>query len=176
MPEIWHKFDLVCILCVVKTGYVLYVKLDTIMIGFFEYQYLKYKKNHLRNLVAMAAIDGHIHEDEIDYLYKIGEKYQLKPQQIKQILEQREQADPQIPEHHHQKVALLYDLIGMMMADQVIEDSELEFCKKMFEKFGYKELLIDEMIDLYRQGVEDTDVWEEFLERAENYRTNLADW
>ena len=42
------------------------------MIGFFEYQYLKYKKNHLKNLVALAAIDGHVHKNEIDYLYKIG--------------------------------------------------------------------------------------------------------
>ena len=52
------------------------------MIGFFEYQYLKFKKNHLKNLVALASVDGHIHEDEIAYLYKIGDKYQLKPQQI----------------------------------------------------------------------------------------------
>ena len=146
------------------------------MIGFFEYQYLKYKKNHLKNLVALAAIDGHVHKNEIDYLYKIGEKYQLKPQQIKKILDERENIEPNIPDHHHQKIALLFDLIGMMMADNVIEDSEMEFCKKMFKKFGYKDLLIDEMIDLYRKGVEDTDTWEEFLEKAENYRMNLASW
>lgn len=146
------------------------------MIGFFEYQYLKYKKNHLKNLVALAAIDGHIHEDEISYLYKIGEKYQLKPQQIKKILDDRENIDPDIPEQHHQKVALLYDLIGMMMADNIIEDSEMEFCKKMFRKFGYKELLIDDMIDLHRQGIDDTEVWEEFLEHAEVHRLNLASW
>ena len=146
------------------------------MIGFFEYQYLKFKKNHLKNLVALAAIDGHIHKDEIDYLYKIGEKYQLKPQQIKKILEEKELSEPEIPEQHHQKVALLYDFVGMMMADNVIEDSEMEFCKKMFKKFGYKEVLIDEMIDLYRQGVNDTDVWEEFLEKSEHYRMNIASW
>jgi len=146
------------------------------MIGFFEYQYLKYKKNHLKNLVALAAIDGHIHEDEIDYLYKIGEKYQLKPQQIKRILENRDVIEPEIPEPHHQKVALLYDLVGMMMADNVIEDAEMKFCKRMFLKFGYKDLLIDEMIDLYRQGVDDTNIWEEFLDRAQNHRMNLASW
>lgn len=146
------------------------------MIGFFEYQYLKFKKNHLRNLVAMAAADGHIHEDEIKYLYEIGKKYQLKPPQIKKILEQKESIEPEIPEHHHQRVALLYDLVGMMMADNVIEDSEMDFCKKMFQKFGYKELLIDEMVDLYRQGVDDTESWELFLEKAENYRQSVADW
>jgi len=146
------------------------------MIGFFEYQYLKFKKNHLRNLVALAAIDGHIHEKEIKYLYKIGEKYQLKPPQIKKILDQKENIEPEIPEPHHQKIALLYDLVGMMMADNIIEDAEMEFCKRMFLKFGYKELLIDEMIDLYRQGVDDTEIWEDFLKRSEAHKMNLANW
>jgi hypothetical protein len=83
---------------------------------------------------------------------------------------------PEIPEAHHQKIALLFDLIGMMMADNIIEDSEMDFCKKMFKKFGYKAFLIDEMIDLYRQGVTDTDTWEEFLDKTERYRLNIASW
>ena len=146
------------------------------MIGFFEYQYLKYKKNHLKNMVALAAIDGHIHEKEIRYLYKIGEKYQLKPQQIKKILKDRDNIEPNIPDHHHQKIALLYDLIGMMMADNVIEDSEMDFCKRMVEKFGYKDSLIDAMIELYNRGIDDTEIWEEFLEQSESHKAHLADW
>jgi len=140
------------------------------MIGFFEYQYLKFKKNHLRNLVALAAIDGHIHDDEKAYLYKIGEKYQLKPQQIKKILDQSEEIEPEIPEHHHQKVDLLYDIVGMMMADNVIEEAEMDFCKKTFKKFGYKESLIDKMIEYYRKGADNTDAWEDFSERSEAYQ------
>ena len=62
------------------------------------------------------------------------------------------------------------------MADNVIEDSEMEFCRKMFKKFGYKDILIDDMIDLYHQGVEDTDVWEKFLKQAEHQMINLASW
>ena len=146
------------------------------MIGFFEYQYLKFKKNHLRNLVALAAVDGHIHQKELDYLYKIGEKYQLKPQQIKNIIEQKEENELQIPELHHQKVALLYDFIGMMMADNVIEPAEMDFCKKMTGKFGYKDSLIDEMLVLYNKGVDDIDTWEAFLDQAESFRKNKANW
>jgi uncharacterized tellurite resistance protein B-like protein len=145
------------------------------MIGFFEYQYLKFKKNHLINLVALAAVDGNIHEDEIAYLYKIGEIYQLKPHQIKKILENKEVMKPEIPEQHHQKVALLYDLVGMMMADNVIEPSEMAFCKKMFKECGYEDLLIDEMISLTKTGVDDTDEWEVFLEKAQAFRLNLTD-
>lgn len=146
------------------------------MIGFFEYQYLKFKKNHLQNLVALAAIDGHIHEKEIKYLYKIGEKYQLKPRQIKKILDQRETIEINIPDQHHQKIALLYDLVGMMMADNVIEDAEMKFCKRMVHKFGYKDILTNEMIDLYRQGIDDIDTWEAFLEKSESHKANLANW
>lgn len=145
------------------------------MIGFFEYQYLKFKKNHLINLVAMAAADGHIHEDEIAYLYKIGEIYKLKPQQIKKILDQKEKIKPSIPEQHHQRIAILFDLVGMMLADKVIEPTEMKFCKKMFHKCGYKEILIDEMIALTKIGVDDSDEWEEFLEKAETFRLDLND-
>ena len=143
------------------------------MIGFFEYQYLKFKKNHLRNLVALAAVDGNIHEDEKEYLYEVGKKYQLKPKQIERILEERQSAEPVVPDHHHQKVAMLFDLVGMMMADNVIEDSEMEFCLKMTKKFGYKDLIIEEMIELYKKGVNDAEEWEAFLEKAEYYRLGL---
>lgn len=40
------------------------------MIGFFEHQYLSYKKNHIRNLLALAKVDGHMHEKEVALLFK----------------------------------------------------------------------------------------------------------
>ncbi len=48
------------------------------MIGFFEHQYLSYKKNHIKNLLALAKVDGHMHEKEEALLYKIGRRYGLK--------------------------------------------------------------------------------------------------
>jgi uncharacterized tellurite resistance protein B-like protein len=146
------------------------------MFGFFEYQYLKFKKNHLQNLVALAAADGHIDESEIAYLYKIGEKYLLKPKQIKKILDQREQIETVIPDQDPQRIAMLFDLIGMMMADNVIAEAELEFCKGIFKKLGYKETLIKEMIKLHKKGVDDAEDWEKFLERSNAYKLNIARW
>jgi hypothetical protein len=48
------------------------------MIGFFEHQYLSYKKNHIKNLLALSKADGHMHEKEVDMLFKIGKRYGLK--------------------------------------------------------------------------------------------------
>ena len=146
------------------------------MVGFFEYQYLSFKRNHLNNMIALAAIDGHIHQDEIDFLYKIGKKYRLKSEQIDEILKNWKEVKPEIPEQHHQKVALLFDLVGMMLADNLIVESEMEFCRRMFSRFGYKETLIDEMIELYQGKLDDLDEWEAFLEKAESFRMNLASW
>jgi uncharacterized tellurite resistance protein B-like protein len=60
------------------------------MIGFFEHQYLSYKKNHIKNLLALAKVDGHMHETEEALLYKIGKRYGLKDRQVKELVDSNE--------------------------------------------------------------------------------------
>ncbi len=137
------------------------------MIGFFEYQYLRFKKSHLKNLVALAKADGHFHKEEVKYLYKIGAKYQLKPQQIDRIIKGEEKTELQIPKEFHKKVAFLYDTVGMMMADGIIDDREMDFCQDMFNRFGFDPALIEDMIRAYKLGgLDDQEDWEHFLEKA----------
>jgi uncharacterized tellurite resistance protein B-like protein len=139
------------------------------MIGFFEYQYLRFKKNHLRSLVALAKADGHFHDKEKDYLYRIGEKYQLKPQQIKRIIEEQGAADIQVPPDHHKKVAFLYDTVGMMLADGMIDEKEMDFCRNIFSRFGYREDLISTMISAHESGgLEEPMEWEAFVEKVKD--------
>jgi uncharacterized membrane protein YebE (DUF533 family) len=143
------------------------------MIGFFEYQYLKYKKDHLRNLVALAKVDGHFHEDEKEFLFKVGKKYGLKPRQIERILDEPAPDHIDIPERHEQRVGQLYDVIGMVLADNVVDDNEMEFCQNLFERFGYKEELIDRMIKMNQnKEVRDYEDWEFFLEDSKVYIKN----
>lgn len=141
------------------------------MIGFFEYQYLKYKKSHLKNLVALAKIDGHFHEKERDFLYEIGIKYGLKPRQIEIILNSDKEFDLEIPEGHEQRLGLLYDTVCMMLADGVIDDAEMEFCEHMFDRFDYNSELIGLMVKTRQNdmigGPED---WENFIDAAIVYR------
>lgn len=139
------------------------------MIGFFEYQYLKFKKKHLRNLVALARIDGNVHEEELKFLHRIGQKYGLKENQIVRIIEDKNEWEPYIPESHQEKVGVLYDLVGMMLADGIIEDSEIEFITNMVRHFHYDENIIKPMIDLCQKEVKDTFEWDDFLQKTEAY-------
>lgn len=143
------------------------------MIGFFEYQYLDYKKSHLKNLVNLAKADGQIDKTEVEFLYEIGHKYGLKDRQIKRILEEKENIKSEIPVSHHQKVGQLYDIVGMMMADNIIDKREVAFCEELCEKLKLNSDLIQEMVDIYeRGGVQDFEEWEQFLEKSKKYALN----
>ncbi len=140
------------------------------MIGFFEYQYLKFKKNHLQNLVALAKADGYFHEDEKKFLFDIGLKYKLKPQQVQRIIDSEETSEPIIPDSEDKKIALLYDTVGMMLADGVIDDREMEFCRDIFNRFGFGEALINVMVKTWEAGAaEDPEQWEKFVDKAMKY-------
>lgn len=112
------------------------------MIGFFEHQYLSYKKNHIKNLLALAKADGSIHEKEQAMLYKIGKKYGLKDRQVKALLDSTEKFDVNVPDNHYDKMNVLYDLMLIVHADGVVEKSEVAFCEQVVKRFGMKKDIV----------------------------------
>src|SRR6187551_135942 len=100
------------------------------MIGFFEHQYLSYKKNHIKNLLALAKADGHMHVKEEALLYKIGKRYGLKERQVKELIEADEKFEVIVPDNHNDRMNLLYDLILMVYADDKVDAHEVEFCEQ----------------------------------------------
>lgn len=130
------------------------------MIGFFEYQYLSYKKKHVRNLLALANIDGHLHDKEKTLLFKIGEKYGLKERQVRSILDSKKGVKLYIPKDEDEKMDQLYDILLMVYADGIVDDNEVKFCKDMVNKFGYKEGLVDRLLDLFGKGDPPPEEWD----------------
>jgi hypothetical protein len=136
------------------------------MIGFFEHQFLKYKKAHVRNLVALATIDGHLHSSELKLLRKIGLKYGLKPRQIDSIIENRDKWEVVLPEHPEESIDQMYDLILMVYADGVVDEKELEFFHHMVHGMGFKEGLVEKILELFDKGIPNPIDWEDFKSMA----------
>lgn len=143
------------------------------MNGFFEHQYLSYKKKHLMNLIALARTDGNFHEKEMEILYNIGKKYQLKSRHIDALLESVHEAQIIVPGTHDQYMEQLYDLVEMMLADGIIADKELEFCRKMLKSMGYEWKLLDNFVN-YVQLVKDPESWREFKEEAISFKKSVC--
>lgn len=139
------------------------------MKGFFEHQYLSFKKGHLRNLVALAKIDDNLHEAELDFIYKAGRSYGLKERQITAILQEPTEQAPAIPTSHEGKISQLYDLVGMMLADGVVESRELEFCDDIASKFGFTHEIVHKIITYIQKYQYPQEDWDDFLKETEQY-------
>ena len=138
------------------------------MIGFFEHQYLRYKKNHIKNLLALAKVDGHMHEEEVRLLYRISRDLGLKDAQVQRLMESDEKYELNVPDNHHDKMNLLYDLILMVYADGVIDKHEIDFCAEAVKHFGMKKELLAYLLDVFEKGTPPPfDEWEEIKKVAE---------
>jgi uncharacterized membrane protein YebE (DUF533 family) len=143
------------------------------MIGFFEHQYLSYKKNHIRNLLALAKVDGHMHEKEEKLLYRIAKRYGLKDRQVKQLIESNEKYSIIVPDNHNDKMNLLYDLVLMVYADDVVDEHEIEFCEEAVKQFGMKKGLVSWLLSEFERGTPPPpDEWDEIKEAALEKYTN----
>jgi uncharacterized membrane protein YebE (DUF533 family) len=112
------------------------------MIGFFENQYLSYKKNHIKNLLALAKADGRVHEKEQKMLFKIGLRYGLKHGQVKTLMDSNEKFEVNVPDNHYDKMNVLYDLMLILHADGVVDKSEISYCEGVVKKFGMKKEVV----------------------------------
>ncbi|HEY9005655.1 tellurite resistance TerB family protein [Ohtaekwangia sp.] len=137
------------------------------MIGFFEHQYLSYKKNHIKNLLALAKVDGHMHEQEEALLYKIGKRYGLKDRQVKELVESDEKYVINVPDNHNDRMNLLYDLVLMVYADDVVDPHEVEFCEDAVQQFGMSKDLVQWLLQEFHKGTPPPpDEWEEIKREA----------
>ena len=137
------------------------------MIGFFEHQYLSYKKSHIKNLLALAKVDGHMHDKEEALLYKIAKRYGLKDRQVKLLVDTDEVFKIVVPDNHNDKMNLLYDLILMVYADDVVDKHEIEFCEQAVKEFGMKKELVSWLLSLFKKGTPPPpDEWDEIKQEA----------
>lgn len=137
------------------------------MIGFFEHQYLSYKKNHIKNLLALAKADGHVHPKEEKLLYKIGKRYGLKDRQIKTLIESEEKYTLVVPDNHNDKMNLIYDLLLLIYADEVVAKGEIEFFEGAVKKFGMKKGMVKWLLKEFERGTPPPmEEWEEIKREA----------
>jgi uncharacterized membrane protein YebE (DUF533 family) len=138
------------------------------MIGFFEHQYLSYKKNHIKNLLALAKADGFVHEKEQKMLFKIGKRYGLKDRQVQALIASDEKFSVNVPDNFHDKMNVLYDLMLMVWADGVVEKKEIDFCEDLVKKFGLKKEIVKWLLEeVFEKGTPPpADEWEELEKEA----------
>lgn len=138
------------------------------MNGFFEHQYLSYKKNHIKNLLALAKADGFVHEKEQKMLFKIGKRYGLKDRQVQELISSDEKYSVNVPDNFNDQMNVLYDLVLMVWADGVVEKKEIDFCEALVKRFGMKKEIVKWLLhEVFEKGTPPPpEEWEELKQEA----------
>jgi len=136
---------------------------------YFEEQVAKLNEYHIQNLAMLAKIDGKVHEKEVEILYKLARKYKVNANKIKRLIEGETRYTPIIPVLYSQKLGQLYDLVLMMLADNVIEKREMAFCEDMASLYGFDIKIVRAMIDYKLKSSQSALTWEFFAKESKKY-------
>lgn len=124
-------------------------------------------KSHMKNLIEMAAVDGHFDDLEYGLLKNIAKRNGISENQLKEIRSNPGGVQLEIPSDKKEKFHQFYDLVHMMSVDNSIHNEEQKLCSLFAVKFGYARPRVDELIDLIRANIKNGQSPDETMRRVE---------
>lgn len=127
------------------------------------------RRSHFRNLAALAGKDAHIADAEKGVLAYVAAKWGLSDHDIAESNANPNAIEVTIPGTRELCFQQLYDLVEMMIIDEVMKRDEKALCQAMAGKLGFAPEAVDRIAhgiaDGNRQGV-DEDVIQTRLRKA----------
>ncbi|MDX5346122.1 MAG: TerB family tellurite resistance protein [Hymenobacteraceae bacterium] len=121
------------------------------------------------NLGALAKVDGHVDSAEMNFIISIGIKNGMKPEDVRTLLANAGSAKLDLPTNDSERFDQLYDLVEMMLADGIVDDSEMDFCIDMAEKMGFRKAVVGVLVRKISVGVKDGLERDEIKKEAQSF-------
>jgi uncharacterized tellurite resistance protein B-like protein len=119
-------------------------------------------RSHLQNLIEMAKADGYYDQVEKDYLLKIAKSYNISAKNMDEIEKFSGQIAMAQSGNADMIYRQLYELVGMMLADGIVHNNEIELCVRFAEEMGVAQgngsLFIGKLVKAIEQGANEADV------------------
>ncbi len=111
----------------------------------------KIKLEHFANIVAVAASDGKITDEELELLKDRAIEYGLSEKDVNDLLDNAQSLEFIIPMNQVEREEQLSEAVLMSMIDGEIADSEYEICLKIAEKLGFDKKYLNYIIELSKK-------------------------
>lgn len=85
-------------------------------------------KEELDLLIQLAKVDNNVVQQETDMIYHLGEAYGLSKEEIQQIFKDKTSILNINLLSRDEKYNCIYNLIHLMKVDQMVFQSEIQFC------------------------------------------------
>jgi hypothetical protein len=111
-------------------------------------------REHYLHLVRVAKIDGKIKESELELLHKEGRRFGLTDPEIDHLIESEAANDYHPPYSLKDKFEELYNITTMILADEIVTESEKRMIRHYSIVAGFSDEVIDGLLDLLLDGVQ----------------------
>ena len=125
------------------------------MFGFFESEETKKVKSHLTNLAALAKADGQMDAAELEFIISIGTRHGMRESDVRNLLSSSKKVEPNLPDNDSDRFDQIFDLVEMMLADGIVDESEMDFCIHMASRLGFKKTVVGVLVRKISMGVKD---------------------
>jgi uncharacterized tellurite resistance protein B-like protein len=105
--------------------------------SFFESGERTQDKGHVKNLVLLAKVDGHISDDELLLIHKIGRKIGLTYSQIGSIIDDPSAIQVIPPSDKEERLEHMVDMVRIIQSDGIIAPKEMNLLSKFAIQIGY---------------------------------------
>jgi len=108
--------------------------------------------SHMVNLYNLALIDHKLHEDELNFLYQLGERHGLDRTEVRDIINNSNNISYSPPTSASQKVEVLFNLVNMMLVDGRLDEREAYLSTQMAKEMGLKPQVVGEVVSILVAG------------------------
>lgn len=108
----------------------------------------KIKLEHFANIVAVAASDGKISDEELELLKERAIEYGLNEKDVNNLIDNAESLEFIIPLNNVEREEQLSEAVFMSMIDGKIAQKETDMCLKIAKKLGFDEKYLNYIIEL----------------------------
>ncbi len=120
-------------------------------------------KEHFIHLVQVSKADGTINPSELKLLHKEGKKFGLTDPEIDTLIRNEDRHSYIPPYSLRDKFDQLYNVAGMILADETITEGERKLLNRYAIEAGFNDKTIPKLIDLLITGIKNGDDEETLL-------------
>ena len=126
-------------------------------------------KEYFINLIQVSRIDGKINDAELELLHKEGKKFGLTDPEIDSMIYSEAHHYYTSPYSLNEKFEHLYNMAEMILADEVVKESEKKMIRKIAIEAGFEDDKIDKLLPLLFEGIMNNESEEALLAKFKKH-------
>lgn len=110
-------------------------------------------KEYFVNLIQVSRTDGKINAPELELLHKEGRKFGLTDPEIDMLIASESHHHYVAPYSLSEKFEHLYNIAEMILADDIVKESEMKMIRKFAIEAGFSDEVVEGLLEILLEGV-----------------------